>query len=63
MRVRVDLAVCETHAQCVFAAPQVFDLDDDDRLVYVTAPDDALRPGVERAVHACPVRAIVLDGG
>jgi ferredoxin len=61
MRVRVDMAVCETHAQCVFAAPDVFTLDDDDRLVYVAAPDDGLWPDVEQAARACPVQAIALD--
>ncbi|MEV0820595.1 ferredoxin [Nonomuraea rubra] len=62
MRVRVDLTLCETHAQCVFAAPSVFALDDDDELVYDATPGDALRPAVEQAVLSCPVRAISLDG-
>ena len=40
MRVHVDTARCETHAQCVFAAPDVFTLDDDDELTYDPAPAD-----------------------
>ncbi|MEV0994014.1 ferredoxin [Nonomuraea sp. NPDC050202] len=63
MRVRVDMTLCETHAQCVFAAPAVFALNDDDELVYDATPDDALRPAIEQAVRACPVGAISLDGG
>ncbi|MET7460211.1 ferredoxin [Nonomuraea sp. NPDC005501] len=61
MRVRVDMALCQTHAQCVFAAPEVFALDDDDELVYEATPSDALQPAVEEAARACPVQAILLD--
>ncbi len=62
MRVHVDTTVCEIHAQCVFAAPQVFTLDDDDQLLYDATPTDDLRPAVEHAVRACPVQAITVDG-
>ncbi|MEV0632622.1 ferredoxin [Nonomuraea wenchangensis] len=62
MRVRVDLTLCQTHAQCVFAAPEVFALDDDDELVYDATPGDASRSAVEQAARACPVQAIFLDG-
>ncbi|WP_336213694.1 ferredoxin [Nonomuraea sp. LPB2021202275-12-8] len=61
MRVSVDMTLCQTHAQCVFAAPEVFSLDEDDELVYDTAPEHTERPAVEEAVRACPVQAIVLD--
>ncbi|GAB2935590.1 ferredoxin [Micromonospora polyrhachis] len=60
MRVRVDMNRCETHAQCVFAAPDVFRLDDNDELVYDSAPDDSLRPDIEQAMAACPVQAILI---
>ncbi|MER7369089.1 ferredoxin [Nonomuraea wenchangensis] len=62
MRVRVDLTLCQTHAQCVFAAPEVFSLDDDDELVYDATPGDASWSAVEEAARACPVQAIFLDG-
>ncbi|NUW34734.1 ferredoxin [Nonomuraea sp. SMC257] len=61
MRVRVDMTLCRTHAQCVFAAPEVFALDDDDELVYDATPADALLPAVEEAARACPVQAVLLD--
>ncbi|TYB69261.1 ferredoxin [Nonomuraea sp. PA05] len=61
MRVRVDLTLCQTHAQCVFAAPEVFSLDDDDELLYDATPADASWPAVEEAARACPVQAISLD--
>ncbi|GGY85731.1 ferredoxin [Streptomyces nitrosporeus] len=60
MRVAVDMKLCESHGQCVFAAPQVFSFDDEEYLVYEPEPDDALRDRVEKAAAACPVRAITL---
>lgn len=63
MRVHVDLNRCQAHAQCVFAAPEVFDINDDEEVVYDAGPPEALWPDVEEAARACPVQAIVLDGG
>ena len=60
MQVYVDMARCETHAQCVFAAPDVFTLDDEDELSYDAAPADTSLTAVELAARACPVSAIVL---
>jgi ferredoxin len=61
MRVAVDKALCQTHAQCVFAAPEVFSLDEDDELVYDATPDGADQRALDEAVRACPVQAIVVD--
>lgn len=63
MKIRVDMSKCETHAQCVFAAPEVFALDDDDKLVYDANPDDALRAKIEQAALVCPVQAIFIEQG
>lgn len=63
MRVKADITKCATHGDCVIAAPEVFDLDDEDdhvRLVQET-PTERLRPQVERAVASCPVSALSLD--
>ena len=58
MRISVDLDVCQNYGQCVFAAPEVFDLDDNAELTFsATAPDEQ-RDDVEAAVAACPVQAI-----
>jgi ferredoxin len=62
MRVRVDMTRCQTHAQCVFANPDVFSLDDNDELVYDANPDDSLYAAVEQAASSCPVRAIYIEG-
>ncbi len=63
MRVLLDTAKCEAHGDCVMAAPQVFDLDDDDNVVtLLTAePDEALRGQVEQAALDCPVAAIRIE--
>lgn len=63
MRIHVDMDKCETHAQCVFAAPETFALDDDDELVYDPDPDDGLREKIERAVLTCPVQAVFIEQG
>ena len=60
MRVSVDRTRCQVLAQCVFAAPDVFALDEDDELQYDPAPDDALWSDVELAARACPVKAITV---
>lgn len=60
MRITVDTNLCESHGQCVFAAPEVFSFDDDDYLVYDATPSDAAREKVETAASTCPVRAITV---
>lgn len=57
-RIEVDLNRCEAHGICESLAPEVFELDDDDRLHYDPRPDERLRPKVEQAVRGCPVQAI-----
>ncbi|GGT47911.1 ferredoxin [Streptomyces kurssanovii] len=62
MKITVDMSLCESHGQCVFAAPEVFSFDEDDHLVHDAEPDDALRAKVVDAVAVCPVRAIGIEG-
>ena len=62
-KVIVDMDVCQDHGQCVFAAPEVFEINDDGRLVVlVDAPDESLRSKVEDAADVCPVQAITIEG-
>lgn len=60
MKVQVDMDVCQHYGQCVFAAPEVFDLDDAGELVHQEVVDDSARSDVEAAVMACPVQAITI---
>ncbi|WP_433375962.1 ferredoxin [Streptosporangium sp. CA-115845] len=62
MKVIVDMDVCKDHGQCVFSAPEVFQLSENGRLVYVSDPDDALRDAVEEAADVCPLQAITVEG-
>lgn len=58
MQVLVDLSRCQSYGQCVYAAPDVFRLVHEEVLEWEYGPDDDRREQVERAAHACPVRAI-----
>jgi ferredoxin len=58
--VSVDLDLCENHAQCVFAAPQVFRMPDEGRLEYEAEYDEDQRFDVQAAADSCPVQAIEL---
>ncbi|MFD6890442.1 ferredoxin [Streptomyces sp. NPDC059957] len=60
MQITVDMNLCESHGQCVFAAPEVFSFDDEDYLVYDAAPSDALLDKAEKAAVVCPARAITI---
>jgi ferredoxin len=62
MKVVVDLAVCQDHGQCCFAAPEVFELDASGKLVVlVDQPDESLRDKVEEAADVCPLQAITVQ--
>ncbi|WP_306323845.1 MULTISPECIES: ferredoxin [unclassified Streptomyces] len=63
MQITVDMDRCESHGQCVFAAPEVFAFDDDDFLTYDATPADGLRAAAEKAAAVCPVRAITVSAG
>lgn len=61
LRVVVDLNRCQGYAQCCYAAPGAFQVRGHEILFYDPAPPRARRGEIERAVQACPVRAISLQ--
>jgi ferredoxin len=62
VRVVVDWDQCESNGLCVAAAPEVFELQDDDTLLILReTPDESLRGKVTDAVRACPKQAISLQ--
>jgi ferredoxin len=62
MRVVVDFDLCESNALCMAAAPEVFEVRDDDFLyVLQDNPPEELRSKVEVAVRNCPKQAIKLE--
>lgn len=62
MKIVVDWERCEANAVCMRAAPEVFRVDDDDRLhLLVTDVPPELRAKVEKAVSTCPRAALSLE--
>jgi ferredoxin len=62
MRIVVDRDLCESNARCVRACPEVFCVNDEDRLVIrIEQPDEILRTKVEQAVAVCPRRALHIE--
>lgn len=59
MRVVVDWDRCESNALCMAAAPEVFEVRDDDQLYLLQEePSEDLRSKVEQAVRSCPKVAL-----
>lgn len=64
MKVVADLDKCQGYVCCVMEAGDVFDIDDNGKVVVLTPhPVDARRDTVEAAIRQCPVSALsfVLD--
>lgn len=62
MRVVVDYDLCESNALCMQAAPEVFEVRDDDFLYLLDEnPPESLREKVELAVQRCPKQAISIE--
>ncbi|MFJ3777388.1 ferredoxin [Streptomyces sp. NPDC090075] len=70
MKVEVDLDKCQDHGQCVYAAPELFALDDDGRLslrahatdVYTADVDEVNAEELYEAAEVCPLQAITVRG-
>jgi ferredoxin len=61
VRVIVDYDRCESNALCMAAAPEVFEVRDDDFLyVLEEEPAEELREKVQAAAVACPRSAITV---
>ena len=61
IQVTVDRALCIGSGDCVDTAPDVFQLDDEDKAVVVD-PDGASLDDVIDAARNCPVSAILVAG-
>lgn len=63
MRVSVDEAVCQGHTLCAMAAPEVFELRDEDghAFVKVTEFTPEVMAAAKRAALTCPEQAIVIE--
>ncbi|MEV0970242.1 ferredoxin [Microtetraspora glauca] len=62
MKIKLDELVCEANAVCTGLAPEVFELDDDDRLqVVLPEPPAEMLDRVRHAVRSCPKAALSLE--
>lgn len=62
MRIIHDEVLCEAHGVCESIDPELFQLDDDDRLtVLQPEPGESKRALVEQAVIRCPRQALRLQ--
>jgi ferredoxin len=62
MRVVVDFNLCESNALCMDAAPEVFEVREDDFLYVLNeTPDESQRAKVEQAARVCPKQAITIE--
>ena len=60
IKINVDMTKCQHYGQCVFDAPAVFRLNDDDKLEYHATADDSERDNVQAAIDVCPMQAIFI---
>jgi ferredoxin len=61
IRIRVDRGLCIGSGDCVDTAPDVFELDSEDKAVVID-PDGADEDLIVEAASNCPVTAIFVDG-
>lgn len=58
MKVSVDMAKCQHYGQCVYEAPTVFRLNNEDKLEYLAEVADSELERIEAAADVCPMQAI-----
>lgn len=60
IKINVDMTKCQHYGQCVFEAPDVFRLNEDDKLEYTAEADDSELANIEAAIDVCPMQAIFI---
>jgi len=60
-RVHVDMNLCQSHGECVYVAPDIFELGDDDVLRWREQISDDEREVAQEAADACPMLAIRVE--
>ena len=59
---KADFGACQGYANCVDAAPETYDIDDDGVVVLLReeiSPEE--RPRIEEAARSCPVNALSIE--
>ncbi len=62
INIEVDRELCQGYANCIVAAPDVFDLDEDGRVMVLRGQvgGDSERGRLDESVRSCPVAALRL---
>lgn len=59
---KADLAACQGYANCVIAAPDTYDLDDDGVVVLLrTEVTEEDLPRIRDAARSCPISALTIE--
>ncbi|MFP5335868.1 MAG: ferredoxin [Actinomycetes bacterium] len=59
---KADFGACQGYANCVDAAPDVYDIDDDGVVVLLREEiSEEDRPRIEEAARSCPVNALSIE--
>ena len=62
MKVFVDQQLCEGNMRCQEAAPEVFEVGDDDKSrVLIGNPPESMREKIKLAARLCPRQAITIS--
>ena len=60
IKINVDMNKCQHYGMCVFEAPKVFKLNEDDKLEYNAVAEDSELGNIEAAIDVCPMQAIFI---
>ena len=60
IKINVDMTKCQHYGMCVFEAPNVFRLNDEDKLEYNGEAEDSERANIEAAADVCPMQAVTI---
>ena len=59
---KADFGACQGYANCVDAAPDVYDIDDEGIVVLLKEEiTEEERPRIEEAARSCPVSALTIE--
>lgn len=62
MKIVVNRSLCEGNGNCEAAAPELFELDEEDELHIINEnPPESQRSEVETAVQSCPKNALAIE--
>lgn len=61
VKITIDMDACQNYAQCVAEAEDIFSLDDNGKIQYVTEVSDDRLADVENAMDVCPMQVISIE--